>query len=115
VTIPRAEIEKLVQAHKNLPDPMTCAIWIRPDASEAWLVEVVSSMADDEQAGEVIRFNPGITFRFPLALVVGNRESMERALEKDRDLAGAVAKGEVLHDDGGDAADLVALARRLAA
>ncbi|MBA2321640.1 MAG: hypothetical protein H0V89_10840 [Deltaproteobacteria bacterium] len=114
MTIPRAEIEKLVDAHRKLPDPMTCAIWIRPEASEAWLVEVVSSMEDDDRAGDVIRFNPGITFRFPLALVVGNRESVERAMEKDRELAGAVARGEVLHD-GGDAADLVALARRLAA
>jgi hypothetical protein len=53
-------------------------------------------------------------FRFPLALVAGNRRSLEDALQRDTDLAKAVADGEILLD-GPDAQQLVALAKQYAA
>ncbi|WP_437877945.1 hypothetical protein [Sorangium sp. So ce513] len=91
---------------------MTGAVWIHQDAPEAWLVEVIPTMADDERADEPTRLAPGIAFRFPLALIAGNRPSLEAALRRNTELARALAHGEVLHDEG-DASALVKLARSL--
>jgi hypothetical protein len=110
--IPKEKVEELVDAHAKLEDPTTGAIWIRPDATEAWLVEVIPSMADDEKADEPTFFNPGVAFRFPLALIAGNRPSLEAALRRSPDLARAVAEGTVMFDQG-DADALVELARHL--
>jgi hypothetical protein len=112
--IPREKVQELVQAHARIEDPTTDAIWIRSDATEVWLVEVVPSMFDDDRAEDATYFNPGVAFRFPLALVAGNRASLEGALHRDRELAKAVAAGEVMLDNG-NASHLVALARELAA
>jgi hypothetical protein len=112
--IPRENVEALARAHAALEEPTTGAIWIRRDAPEAWLVEIIPAMASDERADEPIFFNPGAAFRFPLALIAGNRESLEAALRRNIDLARAVAEGEVVVDQG-DAAALLELARQLAA
>ena len=90
------------------------AIWIHRDRSVAWLVEIIPSMAADDRAGEPVFFAPGVSFSFPLALIAGNRESLEGALRRDIELARAVAAGEVLVDRG-DAAPLVGFARKLVA
>lgn len=111
--IPMEKVQELAEAHARIEDPATDAIWIRRDKSEVWLVEVIPSMADDDKAEEETHFNPGVSFRFPLALVAGNRASLERALERDRDLSSEVASGQILVDHG-DARALVDLARRLA-
>jgi hypothetical protein len=113
--IPREKVQELVQAHARIEDPTTDAIWIKPDATEVWLVEVIPSMSDDEHAEEPLYFNPGAGFRFPLALLPGNRASLEDALRRDRELAKAVAAGEVMLDNSGTASHLVAVARELAA
>jgi hypothetical protein len=112
--IPREKVRELVQAHARGDDPTTDAIWIKSDATEVWLVEGIPSMFDDERAEEPTYFNPGVAFRFPMALVAGNRASLEGALHRDPALAKLVAAGEVMLDNG-DASHLVALARELAA
>jgi len=112
--IHQAKVNELVQAHAEVEDPATGAIWIRRDSSEVWLVEVIPTMADDEQAQEPTFFNPGVGFRFPLALVAGNRDSLEAALRRDVELAKEVANGEVVLDHP-DVQPLVALAKQLAA
>lgn len=115
VAIPRAEIVKLARAHSALIlELATGAIWIHRDRSVAWLVEIIPAMAANDRAEEPVFFAPGVSFSFPLALVAGNRESLEKALRRDIELAHAVATGEVLVD-GGDAAPLVRLARQLVA
>jgi hypothetical protein len=111
--IPRDKVNELVDAHARLDDPTTAAIWINTDASEAWLVEVIPSMPDDDSAHEPTFFNPGVTFRFPLALIAGNRRSVEAALRRSPELARAVVRGTVLLDQG-DAQPLVDLAREIA-
>lgn len=111
--IPKENVVELVDAHARLEqEPTTGAIWIRPEASEAWLVEVIPTMADDEKAEEPTFFNPGVEFRFPLVLIAGNRRSLEAALRRKLDLARAVADGTVVLDLG-DAAPLVQLAREI--
>ena len=112
VMIPRDKVVELVDAHARLEEPTTGAIWIRPEAGEAWLVEVIPSMPDDEKADEPTFFSPGIEFRFPLALIAGNRRSLEAAVRRHIDLARAVADGTVVLDRG-DAQPLVELAREV--
>jgi len=112
--IPREKVAELVNAHARLEEPTTGAIWIRPEAGEAWLVEVIPSMTDDEKAEEPTFFNPGTQFRFPVAIIAGNRRSLEAALRRQPDLARAVASGTVLLD-AGDASALVDVARAVAA
>jgi hypothetical protein len=112
VVIPKEKVVELIEAHAKLEEPTTGAIWIRPDASEAWLVEVIPSMADDDNADEPTYFSPGVEFRFPLALIAGNRPSLEAALRRKPDLARAVAEGTVVLDEG-DARQLVELARQV--
>jgi hypothetical protein len=112
--VPRTKVEELVGAHAKLDEPTTSAIWIKTktDAPEVWLVEVIPAMTDDDDAEEPTYFNPGVAYRFPLALIAGNRSSLEAALRRSPDLAREVAQGTVLLDDG-DATALVALARQI--
>lgn len=112
--IPVANVRELAAAHARIEDPATAAIWIKREASEVWLVEVIPSMADDDRAEEPTYFNPGAGFRFPLALVAGNRQSLEDALHRDAELARAVAEGEIVLD-GPDARHIVELAKHLGA
>ncbi len=111
--IPRAKVDELVQAHTEVEDPATGAIWIRRDVSEVWLVEVIPTMADDERAHEPTFFNPGVSFRFPIALVAGNCNSLEAALRRDAELAKEVANGEVVLDHP-DVQRLISLAKQQA-
>lgn len=111
--IPQEKVRELVEAHTKLDEPMTTAIWIRKDQVEVWLVEVIPSMADDERAEEPTYFNPGVSFRFPLALIAGNRQSLEAAIRRDPKLARDVVDGSVIYDAGGEATALVALAREV--
>lgn len=110
--VPREKVEELVTAHSKLDEPTTNAIWIKTDAPEVWLVEVIPAMTDDDQAEEPTYFNPGISFRFSLALISGNRTSLEAALRRSPELAREVAKGIVILDDG-EAQFLVELAREV--
>jgi hypothetical protein len=111
--IPLEKVKELVEAHTKLDEPMTAAIWIRKDESEVWLVEVIPIMAEDENAGEPTHFNPGVSFRFPLALIAGNRQSLEAAIRRDRTLARYVVDGSVMYDVGGEAEALIATAREV--
>jgi hypothetical protein len=111
--IPKEKVEQLVAAHAKLDEPTTDAIWIRPTATEAWIVEVIPSMGDDEKAEEPTWFNPGVAFRFPVVMIAGNRRSLEAALRRAPDLARDVAAGTVLLD-GGSATALVDVAREAA-
>jgi len=115
VAIPRAQVIKFARAHSELIlELATGAIWIHRDRSVAWLVEIIPTMAASDRAAEPVFFAPGVSFSFPLALIAGNRESLEHALSRDIELARAVAAGEVLIDRGG-AAPLVLHARQLIA
>jgi hypothetical protein len=90
-------MEELVRAHVALDDPMEAAIWIRQDDREAWLVEIIPSLPEDDHPERPVSFNPGRSFRHPLNLLAGNRASIEAAVRVDHDLAHAVAQGVVLH------------------
>jgi hypothetical protein len=109
--VPQNQIEALVEAHKHLEDPMTCAIWIRPAAAEAWLVECIPTMADDERAGEATFFGPGVGFRFPMALIVGNLASLESAIRADPQFAHDLSEGTIVYSDGTTAERLQQVAR----
>ena len=109
----REEMEELVRAHAALDEPMETAIWIRQNDREAWLVEVIPSLPEDEHPERPVAFNPGLVFRHPLNLLAGNRASIEAAVRVDHDLAQAVAQGVVLYGEAiGE--ELRALAARLA-
>lgn len=112
--IPEKNIKELVEAHTKLEDRMTGAIWIRQNKneSEAWIVEVIPAMADDDHAEEPTHFNPGVGFRFPLVLIAGNRTSIEAALKRNNELATEVANGKILIDEG-DAKLLVDMAKKI--
>jgi hypothetical protein len=92
-------MEELVRSHAALDDPMETAIWIRQNDREAWLIEIIPSFPPDEHPERPVTFNPGRTFRHPLNLLAGNRESIEAAVRADQDLARAVAKGVILHGE----------------
>ncbi|MEZ4301863.1 MAG: hypothetical protein R3B70_43415 [Polyangiaceae bacterium] len=92
----RQEMLDLVTAHTRLDDPMETAIWIRRDAREAWLVEVIPSMEIDPHPERPVAFNPGRSFRHPLNLIAGNMEGLRRALREHEVLARDVAAGEIL-------------------
>jgi hypothetical protein len=109
--IPVEKIKSLVAQHAKLEDPATDVIWIRQDDPEAWLVEVIPSMADDDRAEEATHFNAGIGFRYPLAIIAGNRRSIEAALRRDEELAEDVAKGRIMLDKG-DAQAIQEMARK---
>jgi hypothetical protein len=112
--VPRERVIELVDAHARLEEPTTGAIWIKPGEPEVWLVEVIPAMADDETADEPVLFGPGVEFRFPLALIAGNRRSLELALRRKPDLAKAIVSGTVMLD-GEDARSLLEVAREVAA
>lgn len=95
----RADVEELVNAHAELDDPMETAIWIRQEALEVCLVEILPSMSEDEHPERPTLFNPGISFRFPLRLWAGNRQSIEQAIERDVQLAQDIARGDVLYGE----------------
>ena len=81
------------------------------EESTVWLVEVIPAMTDDHEAGLPTYFNPGISFRFPLALIAGNFASIKAAIQRDKGLAEQVVEGRVLLDQEGVASALVDLAR----
>jgi hypothetical protein len=93
----RAEMQQLVDEHARLDEPMTTAIWIKTGDREAWLVEVVPTMGHDEHPEHPVAFNPGLTFRHPLNLIVANYEDLTAAIRRDSDLANAIANGIVLY------------------
>jgi hypothetical protein len=109
--VPQNQIEALVEAHQHLEDPMVCAIWIRPTAAEAWLVECIPTMADDERAGDPTYFGPGVGFRFPLALIAGNLTSLESAVRADPQFANDLSEGTILYSEGATAERLQQVAR----
>jgi len=109
----KAEMKKLVTAHSKLDEPMTAAIWIFQHGPAPWLVEVLPELPDDPSAAQPLVFGPSNDFRYSLHLVSGNERSLSAALKKDKNLARAVAAGEILHEEGGVAAKLVALAKRV--
>jgi hypothetical protein len=111
--VPKDKVVELVDAHAALDEPTTGAIWINAAAPEVWLVEVIPSMTDDDKADEPTFFSPGVEFRFPIALIAGNRRSLEAALRRRPELARALVEGTVVLDRG-DAQSLVALAREVA-
>jgi hypothetical protein len=90
-------MQELVDGHARLDEPMATAIWIRTNDREAWLVEVVPTMEHDEHPERPVAFNPGLTFRHPLNLIVANLEDLTAAIHRDQDLANAIADGVVLH------------------
>lgn len=102
---------QLVEAHKQLDDPMETAIWIRQnDRDRAWLVEVIPAMANDQYPERPVVFTAGGGFRYPLHLIGVNLSDIENALKRDTQLASWVADGEVLHGrDVGDS--LITMAR----
>jgi len=65
----REEMIELVQAHAALDEPMEAAIWIRRDDREAWLVELLPTLANDQHPERPVAFNPGRSFRHPLNLI----------------------------------------------
>ncbi len=95
----REEMIELVRAHAALDEPMETAIWIRPQDREAWLVELLPSLGDDEHPGRAVAFNPGRAFRHPLNLIASNLEGLRRAIAEDPALAHDIAAGEILHGE----------------
>ncbi|WP_437886363.1 hypothetical protein [Sorangium sp. So ce307] len=87
---------------------METAIWIRRHDREAWLVELVPSLTDDDHPSRPVAFNPGRTFRHPLNLIASNMTGLRRAIEEDQELARDIVAGEVLHgpDRGRELQDL---------
>lgn len=115
--IPREKVVELAKTHAELDDRATAAVWIRKDETTVWLIEVVPTFPEigpEEDREEPIFFNPGVYFRFPLALIAGTRRTLEKTIESDRELARHVASGDIVFDDGhGEANELVEYARKL--
>ena len=111
--VPEAQVKKLAKAHTKLAERTTGIIWINRNVDEAWLVEVIPSMQDDPKAHEPIHFSPGVTFRYPVTMFVGNLQSLRAALAKRKALARFVADGQIMA--GADAKRLVRYAKQLAA
>lgn len=98
------EIKKFSRASQELSDdPMTALIWIRKP--EAFLIQVLPSMKN-EKCIKPVRFNPGITFNFPITIIAGNRKSVVSTILSDRKLAMDVRKGTIIYD-GEDAKDII--------
>lgn len=109
----RQQMLDLVAAHAQLDEPMETAIWInQDDQREAWLVEVISSMAADEHPEQAVAFNAGRFFRYPLNWIGVNRGDLERAIRSTPELARAIANGEVLYNPA-VGKELIALAREV--
>jgi len=114
--IPRSKVAELVAAHESLrDDPAAAAVWIRKDDPTVWLLEVIPTLPEEDRPEEPIFFNPGVEFRFPLALIAGTRRTLESTLRANPELARLVASGEVMLDRSGDAQALISLASELAA
>ena len=75
--VSREEILELVRAHAALEEPMETALWIRREDREAWLVELIPSLAMDRHPERPIAFNPGRSFRHPLKLIASNLDGLE--------------------------------------
>lgn len=88
---------ELVRAHSALDEPMETAIWIRRDDREAWLVELIPSLAVDDHPERPVAFNPGRSFRHPLNLIASSLDGLRRAIQTDHALARDVAAGEILY------------------
>ncbi len=58
LVIPKEKIVELIEAHATLEEPTPGAIQIWPDAGEAWLADVIPSMADDDKADEPTQIAP---------------------------------------------------------
>lgn len=108
----RDEMFELVRAHVGLEDRMDAAIWIRRDARDAWLVELLPDLPADQHPGRPVQFNPGRTFRHELNLIAANAEDLRAAIRADAQLAGWISDGDVLHGDAA-ARELVTLARQV--
>jgi hypothetical protein len=94
--VSRDEMVELVRAHAALEEPMETAIWIRREDREAWLVELIPSLATDDHPERPVAFNPGRLFRHPLNLIASDWEGLCRAIEIDPTLARDIEAGEVL-------------------
>lgn len=93
------EMTQLVEAHSKLEDPMQTAIWIRQGELEAWLVELVPAFPSDGDEDVPLRpfsFAPGVSFRYPLNLIIGGEDEIRAAIIKDRELAKYISNGEIL-------------------
>jgi hypothetical protein len=104
------DICALVQAHTDLDEEMTAALWIYQDSREVWLVEVIPSMFENDRAELPIQFNPTLDFRWPLKLIIANPSDLHAAIRRDSDLAAAIIAGQVLHEVNGAGQDLQAFA-----
>ncbi|MCC6551858.1 MAG: hypothetical protein IT372_02400 [Polyangiaceae bacterium] len=107
-------MQDLVEAHRQLDDPMAAAIWIKRTEPFAWLVEVLPELPDDEKASQPFVFTPSAAFRYALHLIAGNFDSLVRAIQSHRDLAVEIAGGEVLFESADNGARLVQVAREAA-
>jgi len=97
--VSRDEMDELVRAHTALEEPMETAIWIRREDREAWLVELIPSLAVDDHPERPVAFNPGRSFRHPLNLIASNLDGLRRAIETDQALARDIAAGDILFGD----------------
>ena len=78
---------------------METAIWIRHEARDAWLVELIPSLAVDDHPERPVAFNPGRAFRHPLNLIASNMDGLRRAIQTDQALARDIAAGDILYGD----------------
>ena len=90
---------ELVRAHTALEEPMETAIWIRREARDAWLVELIPALAVDDHPERPVAFNPGRAFRHPLNLIASNMDGLRRAIHTDQALARDIAAGDILYGD----------------
>jgi hypothetical protein len=97
--VTRDEMVELVQAHATLDEPMETAIWIRREDREAWLVELIPSLAADAHPERPVSFSPARTFRHPLNLIASNLDGLQAAMRGDQSLARDIASGEILHGE----------------
>ncbi|HEX7601230.1 MAG TPA: hypothetical protein VF316_06475 [Polyangiaceae bacterium] len=89
----RAAVVALVKAHSKLEDRHTGALWLSTKKSGVWLLEVVPTMPPDDRVGEPMEFLPSREFRYTLRLLSGREEDFLAALDRNVDLAEAVAAG----------------------
>jgi hypothetical protein len=103
----KEEMQRLVDAHKQLDAPMEAAIWIKPNDPNAWLVEVLPNLPSDPEADKPFVFAPSTVFRYALHLISGTKEDIVAAIDRDLILAQAIADGVVLEGRDGVGAELV--------
>jgi len=101
------DVEKFSRACQELlDDPMTAMIWIRKP--QAFFIQVIPRMKNEKRI-EPVRFNPGITFNFPITIIAGNRKSVVATILSDRKLAADVRKGIAIYG-GEEAQDIIGAA-----